>query len=1304
MATDNTADRMPAAPKHQSIRGKLTRIILISCGLAVVPACAMFAVYDIGAARQSRLRVVTTLAEITGTNSEAALTFGDEQTAREILRSLRADKQLTHAALYMSNGKVLAVYSRDLTNGAFTPPPIETDGARLAAHKVLAFHTIELNGKPAGTIYLESDLSAIVAREEGLAAMVGFALLVSLLLAGLVGSRLQSSISGPILELARTAFTIAVDKDYSVRMESKTGDEIGFLYEQFNAMLARIQDRDKELERARAELEQRVAERTAYLNALVETSPLGIVTTDPQGRVRVCNAAFERLFQHARTEVIGVDLDSLVRPPERSEESAEFARRRQSGETVQATTQRSRRDGTLLDVELYGVPMRVDGEDVGTLVIYHDISERKKADEALKETNQKLTAIIDGSSLAIAILDLGTNVQIWNPAAERIFGWSASEVLGRPLPVVPENTQELFKKLHREVIGGRGVSGLEVVAQRKNGSLFDVSISRAPWRDASGAIRGTVDMIADITERKQAEEALRSSEERIHLLLDSTAEAIYGLNLLGECTFVNRACLRVLGYREPAELLGKNMHEIAHHSWTDGSSHSVHDCLIFQSFHEGEGTHDSDDVLWRADGTAVPVEYWSYPVLQKEQVVGAVVTFVDITERKRAEEALRSAKEQAEEANRAKSEFLANMSHEIRTPMNGILGMTQLTLETKLNDEQREYLGMVKSSADSLLTLLNDILDFSKIEAGKLDLDLSPFALRESMGEALKTLGHLAHRKGLELAWHVDAGVPTWLVGDSGRLRQVLVNLVMNAIKFTEHGEVVVSVKVESQTQEEVTLHFSVRDTGVGIPAGKRDLIFAAFTQADSSTTRKYGGTGLGLTISQALVKLMNGDLSVESEPGQGSLFHFTARLKIPDATFIPSATVERAALRGLRALVVDDNETNRLILTELLRQWGMVPEQADSGSEALKLLASENHGSDPFRLVLIDAHMPEMDGFALAERVKKTPEASALNMFMLSSTMQSGDIARSQEAGLAGFLTKPVQPSELLDAILGAMHSTEKMAEAKDDVQPGPQTSDTGNGTRILLAEDNLVNRQLAKRLLEKRGYTVVIARNGIEALEVVESAEIDMLLMDVQMPEMDGLEAIRVIRSNEEISKRHLPIISLTAHVMKGDREKCIEAGADDYIPKPIHAPTLFAAIERLRTPHRQNEPRAIVPAISDPLNAAELLEQVQGDRELLAEIVRLFTAGLPEVLQSLRESVARGDAAGVARMAHALKGSVGNFARRDAYRAVEEMEKFAKESNLTRTAQTLVVVEGELKRLLAALEVFRIPAIEAANQEKI
>ncbi|MFI5128001.1 MAG: response regulator, partial [Candidatus Acidiferrales bacterium] len=360
------------------------------------------------------------------------------------------------------------------------------------------------------------------------------------------------------------------------------------------------------------------------------------------------------------------------------------------------------------------------------------------------------------------------------------------------------------------------------------------------------------------------------------------------------------------------------------------------------------------------------------------------------------------------------------------------------------------------------------------------------------------------------------------------------------------------------------------------------------------------------------------------------------------------------------------------------------------------------SRGSAPFRLALIDADMPEMDGFALAELVKNTPEGSALNMFMLSSTMQPGDIARSHEAGLAGFLTKPVQPSELLDAILGVMSSAERVAADAEDIQSVQQTSNTGTGMRILLAEDNVVNRQLARRLLEKRGYTVIIAKNGIEALEVVEREEIDMVLMDVQMPEMDGLEAIRAIRSNEKISKRHLPIISLTAHVMKGDREKCIEAGADDYIPKPIQPANLFAAMERMHPSERDPESNAAAPAISDSFNAA-LLERVQGDRELLAEIVQLFESGLPAILQGLRESIARKEAAEIARTAHTLKGSVGNFGRGSAFRALEEMESFAKENDMAQTAKAFVLVERELKELLAALQPFRAPVVGAVTAER-
>src|SRR5487761_273172 len=1036
----SSGTKMPASLTHHSIRGRLTRIVLISCGVAVATAFSIFAVYDVHIARQSRLQFLATLAQITGTNSTAALSFHDARAASEILQSLRAGKELVHAALYTEDGKVLATYARNPKDAAFTPPAPEADSARFASNKILVFHAIHLHGMPIGTIYLESDLSIIVAQEEGLAAMGSSALLISLLVALLVAWRLQKSITSPILELARTAFAIAVNKDYSVRVALNTGDEIGFLYEQFNRMLEQIQDRDTQLGRVGADLEQRVAERTAYLNTLIETSPLGIVAVDTLGRINMCNSAFEKLFQYGRTEVAGVDLNSLVTPPERSEESAEFTRRREAGETVQATTQRRRRDGTLLDIEVYGVPMRVGGEDVGTLVIYHDISDRKKA-----------------------------------------------------------------------------------------------------------------------------------------------------------------------------------------------------------------------------------------------------------------EEALRKAKDLAEEANQAKSEFLANMSHEIRTPMNGILGMTQLALETPLSGEQREYLGMVKSSADSLLTLLNDILDFSKIEAGKLDLDLSPFALRESLGEALKALGHLAHRKGLELAWRVDADVPEWLVGDMARLRQIGVNLVANAIKFTERGEVVVSVSTKNRTPEGLGLHFSVRDTGIGIPAEKQKLIFAAFTQADTSTTRKYGGTGLGLAISQRLVKMMDGTISVESESGKGSVFHVAVPLRLPDATFVPPITIDPGELRGLRALVVDDNQTNRLILTEMLSQWGMPPEQAATAKEALNILGRESKGSAAFRLMLIDAHMPDMDGFALAQSVKDMRGTSSLLTFMLSSSMHAGDMERSRRAGVAGFLMKPVQPSELLDAILNVVAGRRQSLPVTEEIQPTQVILHAGGRMRVLLAEDNLVNRQLAARLLEKQGHVVIAATNGIEAVAAVEREDIDVVLMDVQMPEMDGLEAIRVIREKEKVSGRHLPIISITAHVMKGDREKCLEAGADDYVPKPLKPVELFAAIERARGAAKGNgTAHAVAPHVSDALNPAEVLEHVEDDRELLAEIIQLFESSLPAVLKELRESIAKGDGPEAARAAHTLKGSVGNFGRQAAYRAVEQLEAFAKQGDMSQTKPALLVVESELERLQTALEPFRTVAV--------
>jgi PAS domain S-box-containing protein len=892
-----------------SIREKVQCIVMATSAVALLVASVVFTLYDRSTFLRAKTQDLSAAATMIGSNSTAALSFGDAESAREILAALRAKQNVINACIYDKDGRIFATYSRDAAHTDFSPPPVQIHSTAIFRRNVILFQPVTLNGESIGTIFIEADLTDLNERLTRFLEIDFLVLVASLIVAFLLSSRLQRVISGPIRELAETASSVSTQENYSIRATKRANDEIGLLFDQFNGMLDRLQQRDVALQAAHDNLETRVAERTSYLNALIQNSPLGIMVLDSDQKIQLCNSAFEKLSEYKQEEVIGksiatvfADVDPLLE-----------AHRSAVDETpINRLVRLQRKDQSFFDIELHAVGLMVNGKLLGSLGIYQDISTRK-----------------------------------------------------------------------------------------------------------------------------------------------------------------------------------------------------------------------------------------------------------------RAEEALQRAKDAAEEASRAKSEFLANMSHEIRTPLNGVIGMTDLALDTELTLEQREYLDTVKISADSLLTVINDILDFSKIEAGKVDLDMASFDLRENLEGMLKMLALRADEKGLELLCEIAHEVPGVVNGDSSRLDQVLINLLSNAIKFTQKGEVSLKVQLETREGPDCILHFTVTDSGIGVPLEKQKIIFEPFTQADSSTTRKYGGTGLGLTISTRLVEMMGGKIWMESEVGKGAKFHFTTRMRsYGDVTAIGSIAPPEI-LRHVKVLVVDDNRTNRRILEGMLRRWEMFSTSVEGGEEALAEVSNAQSAGKPYGLILTDMHMPKMDGFELVERIRQRPELFAPTIMMLTSAGHQGDAERCRKLGVTAYLLKPIRQSELREAVARVLGAREQTGAIPLVTRHSLQfIRDPDTVLRVLVTEDNSVNQRLAVRMFEKRGHRVAVASNGREALDALAKDTFDLVFMDIQMPEMDGFEATAGIREKEKGTGRHQIVIALTAHAMKSDRERCLMNGMDDYLSKPIQPQDLDEILDRYST----------------------------------------------------------------------------------------------------------------------------------------
>ncbi len=1093
-------------------------------------------------------------------------------------------------------------------------------------------------------------------------------------------------------------------------------------------------------ERARAE--QAAHEERNRLTILLDHLPAMVYGLDPDGRFCLWNRECERVLGYRQEDVLGrTRLDLYHRMYPDPEYRAWVVARVAGHHYRDLETSVTAADGTALVCSWsnFSAQVRVPGMPVWGVGV--DVTDRRRTEDALRE-NERLMNSVLGQLPGLAyrcLVDRDWTVLFAKGDFRPIGGIDAEDlVAGRVVYgdiLHPDDAAYCARTVAEAVARREPYENEHRIFDRQGNVRWILARGRGVFAE-DGTFRYLDGLNIDITERKQIEEALRQANARLDLAVRGSNVAIWendfpdGDFRAGRLTCIN--ILEQLGGPPPESAVDyatimapipaedRRRIEEAVRAYFAGETPEYQ--VEFRARHR-DGSYRwilSRGVVVR-DGAGKPVRFAG--------------TRIDITDLKRIEDELRQAKEAAEAASRAKSEFLANVSHEIRTPMNAVLGMTDLALDTRLTDEQRNYLTIVSSSANALLHVINDLLDFAKIEAGKLELDAADFSLRAVLNDTLRALAVRAHKKGIELVGHVPPDVPDALVGDAGRLRQVLLNLVGNAIKFTEQGEVVVRVEmvsggvvsggVVSGTDDHSPLHhsplttnlrFTVRDTGIGIPRAKQETIFQAFEQGDNSTTRRFGGTGLGLSIASRLVALMGGTIGVDSEPGRGSTFHFTARFGLPEGPPAVPARPPRVDLSGLRVLVVDDNATNRLILEEWLRGWRSEPTAVADGLTALNTLWRAVALGRPYELVFLDGRMPGVDGLALAAEIARSPQLTAGRVILLTSEDQPVGLARQRELGIAAVARKPIQQEELLEAVCRVLspvavedQQTRGQGDGETTGDSLPAPSFASRRLRILVAEDNDLNQQVVQHLLARQGHTVHLARDGREALQALEADSFDLLLLDVHMPELDGWQVIEALRRREEGTGRHLPVVALTARSMKGDRERCLQAGMDDYLAKPIRRHELFAAIERVlgRPGAGDGRPEANGQGHASGnglLDAATLLTACDADPVLLGKMTAVFRADAPGHLERVARAVAAGNAAELREAAHKLRGLVSAFSPAAAAAAgrLEEAGAAGQIDAAAEECRTLAGMVAELTPLLERVSVADLTARRDAAKD--